>query len=384
MLNQSVLDWLQRNYPDYCNRVTVNSEEKEPEREMIKAYGAFSIEMPPYSYKRYGYGLSHLVAQTFAHWTGALELGFSARLTNCGMAAISTVLAAILSQQENLMACTRSVYTNKILYPETRKLFRSYWGNSSYLAEIGDLIGYTFFRSPFLIFSEPVGNGSGMPVTDVDGLFRRAWKEDAVLVLDNTLLTCCLLNPFEIYAKLQRELGDPKMQLIYVESLSKHYRVNGQNLVTAGIIVAPNDFIKKVDEVIMRNGAYLQFPCLEKLPFDLFAACDNIMPQLCKNAEAVAAFLKKHSKVKEVFYPDLPNGAGGVLYFIIEDSEADEAIRLLENEFGVYMGSFGHPHTSWIPFGKLVEGNPKGLIRLAVGCEEEPQKIVDRLKKVLG
>lgn len=375
MLNQSVLDWLQKNYPDYCNRVTVNSEEKEPEREMIKAYGAFGIEMPPYSYKRYGYGLSHLVAQTFAHWTGALELGFSARLTNCGMAAISTILDTISKHG--------MVLASEVLYPETRHLLANcYKGKDCYVGAT-DLVNCLTCNTT-LVFLESVGNGLGMPIYDVESVFKRIWKDEVTVVLDNTLLTCCLLNPFEIYAKIQKELGNPKMQFIYIESLSKHYRTTHHDLITAGIIIASNNFIKKVDEVIMRNGAYLQFPCLEKLPFDLFAACKKIMPQLCKNAKAVAGFLREHPKVKGVFYPDLPNGAGGLLYFVVEESRVDEVIPLFESEFGAYMGSFGHPDTSWVPFGKLVKDNPKGLIRLAVGYREEPQDIVDRLKKVLG
>lgn len=375
MTNQSVLDWLQRNYSDYCGRVTVNSEEKEPEREMIKAYGDFDIEMPPYSYKRYGYGLSHLVAQTFAHWTGALELGFSARLTNCGMAAIETVMDTANSKCSFIVA-------SPVLYSQTPGILEKYSKRVEFVKNergLADRVG-----SAPLVFLEPIGNGLSMPLFNVEDILEMLWLDNTIVVLDNTLLTCSLLNPFKIYTKLQKELGNPKMQLIYIESLSKHYRTTNHDLITAGIIVAPNDFIKKVDEVIMRNGAYLQFPCLEKLPFDLFSACKKIMPQLCKNAEAAAEFLRKHSKVKEVFYPDLPNGAGGVLYFIIEDSKIDEVIPLLENEFGAYMGSFGHSHTTWVPFGKLVKGNPKGLIRLAVGCEEKPQEIVRRLENVLG
>jgi cystathionine beta-lyase/cystathionine gamma-synthase len=374
---KTVGEWLKDNYPDYCGMVTVNSEEKEPEREMVKAYGAFNVEMPPHSYKRYSYALSHIVAQNFAHSVGALGLNFSARLTNCGMAAISTILAVVFSQRRNCM-----VFANKVLYPETRKLLRSYREKAT-IVESDDLLNCLFFARP-LIFSEPVGNGSGMPVTDVDGLFRKTWKEDAVVVLDNTLLTCRLLNPFWIYTSLKKELGDPKMQFIYVESLSKHYRVGDKDLVTAGIIVAPNDFIKEVDKTIMRNGAYLQFPCLEKLPFGLFTACNNIMTKLSDNAKNAAEFLRKHPKVKEVSYPDLKNGAGGILYFIVEDEEVENVLPRMAETFGFYKGSFGHPHTSWVPFGKLVDGNPKGLIRLAVGYQEEPQEIVHRLKEALG
>lgn len=375
MWKKSVAQWLEENYPDYDRSLTVSSDKREPEKEMIEAYGAFSIKMPPYSYKRYGYALSHLVAQHFAHSIGALELGFSARLTNCGMAAISTILD-IINKHGMVLA-------SKVLYPETRHLLANcYKGKDCYVGAT-DLVDCLACNTT-LVFLESVGNGLGMPIYDLESVFRRIWKDEVTVVLDNTLLTCCLLNPFEIYAKIQKELGSPKMQLIYVESLSKYYRTSDNDLITAGIIVGPNDFIKKVDEVIMRNGAYLQLSCLEKLPFDLFAACSNIMPQLCKNAEAAAEFLRKHSKVKEVFYPDLPNGAGGVLYFIIEDSKIDEVIPLLENEFGAYMGSFGHSHTTWVPFGKLVKGNPKGLIRLAVGCEEKPQEIVRRLENVLG
>ncbi len=371
MWNKSVAQWLEENYSDYDRSLTVGLDKKGPEKEMIKAYEAFDIEMPPYSYKRYGYALSHLAAQTFAHWTGALKLDFSARLTNCGMAAISTVFTVMGKRSID--------FASSVLYPETKNLL------SRHLVYYGkdDLLASVLAWGKHSIFLESVGNGLGMPVFDIKEAFLEAWEKDVIVVLDNTLLTCCLLNPFEIYKKIREDRGCPKMQLIYVESLSKHYHAVDSDLVTAGIIVGPNDFIKKVDKVIMRNGVYLQFPCLEKLPFDLFAACSNIMPQLCKNAKAVAEFLRNHSEVKEVFYPDLPNGAGGLLYFVVEDGKADKVIPLFESEFGAYMGSFGHPNTSWVPFGKLVEGNPKGLIRLAVGYREEPQDIISRLKDVL-
>ena len=372
MRNQSVAEWLEENYPTYVGNVTVDPAGKETERRIVKDHSELKVEVPHYSYKRYGYGLCNVVAQKFASAISALNLGFSARLTNCGMAAISTVLSAMGK---------RNMFIGQVLYPETECFFADFFADSTVRHGKGsDLPTY----SDASLFLEPVGNGLGMPVFDLESVFRNVWENEIAVILDNTLLTCSLLNPFEVYAKIQKEKGDPKMQLIYVESLSKHYRAGVNDVVTAGIIVGPDNFISKVDNVIMRNGTYLQFPCLRELPFDLFSACCKIMPQLCENAKAAADFLRKHPKVKEVSYPDLPNGAGGVLYFVVDDRNTKEVISGMEATFNAYMGSFGHAHTTWIPFGKFLQDVPKGLIRLAVGFETKPQDLISALRSVLG
>ncbi len=382
MKNQSVREWLRKCYPDYDGNVTVSSVRKKTERKIVEDHRDLSVSVPPYSYKRYGFALSHIVAQKFVQAIGALRFGFHARLTNCGMAAIATALNAVDGR------FLEKIFVGEISYPETRHLFDSYpnkvvsYGSSDKLMKLLDKKA----NKPSLIFFETVGNGQTMPALDVKELFEKCWKRDVTIILDNTLLTCCILNPFEIYNEMQTAKGRPTMQLIYIESLSKYYRADENDLVTAGIIVGPKVFISDVDKVVMCNGTYLPFLCLCELPFDLFAACQKIMPLLCKNTKKVAIFLRQHPKVSEVSYPNgyFPKGVGGVLYFVVDTDHIEEVSCRMNDIFGPYKGSFGHPYTSWVPFGKFFKDVPKGLIRLAVGSQEHPENIISRLTNTLS
>lgn len=372
----SVGDWLKELHPDYDGAVTVDVNAKEVENKIAEEFGDLRIRKTPYTYKRYGYGLSELVAQKFALMAEALELGFSARLTNCGMAAIKTVFDVLG------VGVRGQCIASNVLYSETKKLLRGQLPNVLFVNP-ETLLGMISEKCPPFIFIEPVGNGWGMPVCDLRAIFINVWNQETTLIVDNTLLSCANLNPFRVLRHLKHDLGEPRFRLVYVESLSKHYRAGYDDPVTAGVIVAPDEMMEGengIDAMIARNGSYLQFPCLREMPFDLFAACEEIMGKINENGRLTAKFLQKLGV--SVSYPDLPH-ASGVIYFVVDD-DIDGVIVRMQEQFGPRKGSFGHLYTTWVPFGKLIPGNPPGLIRLAVGSKDDIVEIMRKLNGVFS
>ncbi|MDO8581659.1 MAG: PLP-dependent transferase [bacterium] len=376
---ESVGAWIRKNYASYDGNVTPLV--RDAEHTMVEEFLDLGVTVPPRGYKRYGYALSNLVAHLFADRVGALGLGFEARLTNCGMAAIATALEVIPEVYDTTGAGI--CIAGKVMYPETPKLIAVYVDEEASLEDSGDLKGLLWFceefQGPYIMFFETLGNGPSMPLLDVRGLFDAMWDREVVIVLDNTLLTCALLNPFEIYARIKGERGNPVMKFVYVESLSKYYRVDENDPVTAGIIVASPKVIAECDEIIARMGTYLQFPCLRELPFDLYGACKATMSDLSLRTGQVVASLRSHPKVKSVAYPD--SLSGGVFFFTV-DGDSSEVKVQMEREFGPSRGSFGHAESTWLPFGDATGGDPH-VFRFAVGVNDSGDEVIAKLKRAL-
>jgi len=375
-----VQEWLDEHYPKYNAAVTASQADKRLEQEIIDSHPYLKVPQPGFSYKRYGYGLSNLVAQKFAYKIGAQYLGFSGRLTNCGMSAIGAVLDALdLDASDKVMI-------GKVMYSETPKMLKKKGlqiieVDCSYLEDVQK----EFIKnSPKVVMFESVGNGPGMPVFHFCEALKFFWDKDVVFILDNTLLSAVLDNPFFWYEPaLKHWWNKPRMKFVYIESLSKFYKTGDEDKVTAGIIVAPEELIKEIDEVIP-YGYYLQYPCLANLPWDLLAVAIKILPEVSETALQIYDFLSEHDNVLSVDYCKRPKGGGGVLYFVINTNDAEEAKERMQRGFGSWKGSFGHPKTTYIPFGYFLDKESPGLVRLAIGYKDSYKNIVAKLKESLS
>lgn len=385
MKHETVETWLARCYPGYENAVTVSAREKQVEYQLVADQPDLRATVPTYSYKRYGYALSHLVAQKMASSLGALALGFAARLTNSGMSALAVIKETLSFSTE------RPIVLGNVLYGETPKLFARTQATLLFV-ESADLcaIKEVTAESPALYIFETVGNGPGMPVLDLPAVFRILWQEESTLVLDNTLLSAAIFNPFVLYQQLMQELGRPKLRFVYVESLSKFYRATDRDEVTAGILIAPDEFISECDETL-KLGYYLQYACLARLPMDLLAAAQERVKLLSKTAKVLSQSLETHPNVVQVWYPDtelqrIYNCSGGVLLFlIVRDDCATQILGRIKVTLGEFKGSFGHTQTTYLPLGQLLPGKyPVGLIRLAVGTETTDSELVEQFTRILA
>src|SRR3954464_8851991 len=149
-----------------------------------------------------------------------------------------------------------------------------------------------------------------LAIADIAELAHLAHGAGALLAVDNTFATPYLQNPLALGAD------------IVVHSTTKyaggHSDVVGGAIVVAPDIVAPwmdgigNVGAGVVDRVAFHQNAMGVIPS----PFDAFLVHRGLktlavrMEKHCDNAERVAEFLVGHPRVRQVFYPGLPEHRG--------------------------------------------------------------------------
>jgi cystathionine beta-lyase/cystathionine gamma-synthase len=231
-----------------------------------------------------------------------------------------------------------------------------------------------------------------MFVTDIAGLAEITRAHNVPLIVDNTLVTPCLLRPLEVGAD------------IVLLSLTKF--VCGNGTIVGGAVIGSDELI---EEILARTLGYIGSTMS---PFDAWVTLLSVetlpmrMARHSRNAEQVAAYLAEHPKVTRVNYPGLPahpqhelakrqmpDGCGGMMSFVVEGG-TDGATTVMESfqmipiavTFGTSRTIATHPasHTHWpmTPEEREAAGIYDGLIRLSVGLEE-PEDIIADLEQAL-
>ncbi len=206
-------------------------------------------------------------------------------------------------------------------------------------------------------------------------------KDTAILVaVDNTFATPYLQRPLDLGAD------------IVMHSATK-YLGGHSDLVMGALMVKDADLAKQLHFVQFAAGAIAG-------PMDSFLALRGIktlhlrMQRHCENGKAVAEYLVKHPKVKDVYYPGLkshPNHEiakkqmddfGGMVSFRLKDESKQAAFAFLEStkiftlaeSLGGVESLVNHPvtmsHGSIPEVERLRIGITDSLIRLSVGVED--------------
>lgn len=178
------------------------------------------------------------------------------------------------------------------------------------------------------LFAETPTNPT-MKVVDIAALAALAHAHDALLIVDNTLLTCYFQRPFELGAD------------IVIYSGTKY--LCGHNDSTCGFIVLKDDaLLEPVFMGYLGEGgalapfdAWLMLRSLKTLPLRLRKQEENAL--------AICDFLKGHPHVRDVYYvgdPDHPHyelsrrqttGFGAMISFNADSPErAQEVLRKVE------------------------------------------------------
>lgn len=213
-----------------------------------------------------------------------------------------------------------------------------------------------------------------MKVADLPAIAAVAREVGALLIVDNTFLTPCLLRPLELGAD------------IVVHSATKY--LAGHNDVIAGALVAKDPAVGEklyfyqnaIGAVLGPQDSWLVIRGLKTLGLR--------MERHQANARKVAAWLNSHALVDQVFYP----GVGGMLSFIV--TEAALAAQVLANvKLMLFAESLGgvetlitYPATQThadIPADVRAKlGISDRLLRLSVGIED-PEDIIADLAQAL-
>ena len=252
----------------------------------------------------------------------ALEGGLKAVAFSSGLAAISCIL--------KLFSTDQRILVEEDLYGGTYRLFSDVYARNYNLdviyADLSNLdaVEQICEQGVEAVFLETPTNPH-MKVLDIETIARIAHEHDALLIVDNTFLTCYYQRPLELGAD------------IVIYSGTKY--LCGHNDCTCGFAIVDNDeLLERVFMAYMSEGAALA-------PFEAWLMLRSLktlslrMDKQQENAQAIWTFLKQHPNVCSVIYngdPDHPHhelmqrqasGFGAMISF--ETDTAERAVETL-------------------------------------------------------
>jgi cystathionine beta-lyase/cystathionine gamma-synthase len=332
---------------------------------------------------------SHPNAQRLAARLAEVEAAQWAVVCGSGMASLSAILLAIVSQGGRVVAGNR-------LYGRTTQLLKQElprFGVQTTLVDAGDLeqVRQALETPTRVLLVETMSNPL-LRLVDIERLAALAHAGGCLLLVDNTFATPALVKPLTLGADL------------VMESLTK--MIGGHSDVTLGAVCGRDDRLPEVSQVVSIWGFAAN-------PFDCWLAERGLgtlavrMRAAAANAAALADWLAAQPAVTRVVYPGrsdhpehalaarlLRGGFGNMLCFDLAGGR--EAVnRFMRRAGGVpFSPSLGHTtttcshpastsHRYTSPAEKQRQGIGDGLIRLSVGCEEL-EEIKREMAKGLG
>ncbi|MFZ0211655.1 MAG: PLP-dependent aspartate aminotransferase family protein [Candidatus Acidiferrales bacterium] len=328
-----------------------------------------------FTYARHGNPTNAALEEAVA----SLEGGNTALSVSSGMSAILLALLAAGVEQGTTIAASEDLYgvTIKFLLDVAAR-----WGARVEFVDAFDTTKRDAIWSlrPAVLLIESLTNPL-LRVPDLPALVREAHAHSARVIVDNTFATPLLLRPLEHGADFS------------VHSATKY--LGGHGDLTAGIVVAQDDFAKELSHFSRLVGAILG-------PFEAWLALRGLktlplrFARHCENAQRLAEWLATHPHVEQVFYPGLTShpdharasqlfggaGFGGVLSLKIRGAGRAEIFRFVDSlELFLKATSLGdvqslvlYPaissHRDLSPKQRQRLGITDNLVRLSVGIED--------------
>ena len=227
-------------------------------------------------------------------------------------------------------------------------------------------------------------------ISDITAISKLAHaRGQALVVVDNTFATPCFQQPFELGAD------------IVVHSVTKY--LAGHSDTVQGAVLAKDAAV--FEPIKFLQNATGAIPS----PFDCWLTLRGLktlelrMQRHQENAAAIAKALSKHSLVRQVYFPGLPNhpgheiarkqmtGFGGMVSFEL-DGTMEEVIAFsssrryfaLAESLGGVKALICHPatmtHASIPPEARAQLGLSDSLLRLSPGCENAEDLVEDLLE----
>jgi cystathionine beta-lyase/cystathionine gamma-synthase len=316
-----------------------------------------------------------------------LEGGSAARVFASGMAAI-TAMCTMLKAGDHVI-CSHNVYGG---VPRLFNQILANYGLQFSYVDTSDLtaVERTIRRNTKIAYVETPTNPL-MAISDIEAVSRICHRRNVELVVDNTFMSPYFQNPISLGADM------------VVHSTTKF--LNGHSDGLGGVIVCTKpEQAEKLAFIQKSAGAIMS-------PFECWLVLRGVktlavrMEQHDKNGRAVAAFLAGHKKVKQVFYPGLPDhpqhelckrqmsGFGSMISF--ETGSLKNAQRMLRKvrvcSLGESLGGvetlISHPatmtHAALGEKGRKAIGITDGMVRVSVGIEDV-EDICDDLEQALA
>ena len=319
--------------------------------------------------------LNNPTVNVLAERLALLEEAKYGRVYGTGMAAITTVLAAVLNAGDHIImdpviyGCTNSLM-NHVL---SRFNIEYSFVDTTNITEVKNNLK----KNTKVVFLETPANPT-MKEVDIKAVADvvHEHNKDITVVVDNTFAT-------PVYQKPLNEGAD-----VVVHSCTKY--INGHGDVVAGAAMFNNKkLVPKIDKVQIDFGT-------TPSPFDAWLITRGLrtlpirMERHTKNAKQVVEFLEKNNKIESVYYP----GYSGMIAF--ELNGGVEAGKKMLNSvklctLAVSLGNVDtliqHPasmtHAVVPKETREQAGITDGLVRLSVGIENV-QDIISDLEQALN
>lgn len=341
----------------------------------------FAKEEPGNIYARF----TNPTVDAFEKRLAALEGGEACCATSSGMAAIFASIMSLLKSGDHLVASRNLFGTSIVLLNSIINKF----GIEVSFVDLDDLAAWRSAIQPNtkLLLLETPSNPLG-EVVDIRALSQIAKEADALLAVDNAILSPALQNPLQLGAD------------IVIHSATKY--IDGQGRALAGAVVASEALIEQVHGFIRTTGpslspfnAWIVLKGLETLSLRMQAHSDNALK--------LAQWLETQPLVEKVHYLGLEShphheiakaqqsGFGGIVSFEVKGGKAKAFEVINATEFLSITANLGdakttitHPATT--THGRLTPEEREaakigdGLIRVSVGLENVDDVIADIAK----
>ena len=317
----------------------------------------------------------------------ALEAGLASRVFASGMAAINAVTTLLKSGDH--------VICGNDLYGGVPRLFNQVWADFglefSYVdtSEAGQ-VERSMRKNTRMVYVETPTNPL-MRLSDIRAIAAICRRRKTELIVDNTFMSPYFQQPLALGADM------------VVHSTTKF--LNGHSDGLGGVVVCSKpEQAEKLAFMQKAAGAILS-------PFECWLVLRGVktlaarMEQHDRSGRIVARFLAEHKRVKNVFYPGLPDhpqyelakqqmsGFGSMITF--ETGSLNNAKKMLKKvrvcSLGESLGGvetlISHPatmtHAALGEKGRKAIGITDGMVRISVGIEDV-EDIVDDLDRALA
>jgi cystathionine beta-lyase/cystathionine gamma-synthase len=307
-----------------------------------------------------------------------------------GLAATTVLCLALLRAGDH-------VVVSQAVYGGTVRLFNQVLASFGVTAEFVDTSDEAALREAVnarparFVFIETPANPT-LKLTDIELAALVAHDANALLVVDNTLLTPALQKPLELHADA------------VLHSTTKF--IEGHNATVGGALITSDAELHERFSFTRNAIGAIQSPFPAWLTLQGVKTVGLRMAQHSENALRVARFLETHPQVTRLFYPGLESfsqfelarkqqSSGGALIAFEIDGGVEAGIRLmngvklcaLAENLGSAETLITHPasmtHADVPHAQRQAAGITDGLVRLSVGLED-PADIIRDLSQGLA
>ena len=303
----------------------------------------------------------------------------------------STGLAATTALFLGLLKAGDRVIVSEAVYGGTVRLLREILGPFGVIADFVDTSNADAFRTALergatkIVFIETPANPT-LKLTDIALAAELSHNANALLVVDNTLLTPALQRPFDLGAD------------VVLHSTTKF--IEGHNATVGGVLITRDAELHERFDYVRKSTGTIQAPFDAWLTLQGAKTLPLRIRQHSENALEIAKFLEGHPQIERVIYPGLESfpqyeltkrqqSSGGALIAFEVAGGTQAGIDLMNSvklcalaeNLGAAETLITHPasmtHSAVPAEQRASAGITDGLVRLSVGLENPADVIAD-------